>query len=151
MTTYLHGTDARSAKVILTEGFSLETRRQSDPGDFGWGIYLTDAPSRARSYGSEVLRVTIATERYARIKNPYFLEGLREVEPQTAEEKLFHQTVFEGGKMLTVKGEDREGVARRVREVFMEAGYDGIIAGPDRQGQCEVVVFRTSSILRIES
>lgn len=152
MLTFLHGTNADSVARILVEGFSLDVARRSDPGDFGWGIYLTDAPSRARCYGAVVLSVEIDDSRFARIKNPYFLEGLNEVQPVTPEEKLFHGVAFRDGSMLSVRAssdDERIVIARRIRKVFVEAGYAGIIAGPDKRGQSEVVVFEVGAIGRV--
>lgn len=153
MDTFLHGTSSAQAETILADGFDLEAQRRSDPGDFGWGVYLTDRASRARAYGERVLQVTIDPTRFARITNPYFLKGLEEVEPVTDVEKLFHGVAFRGGQMLVVKAdsEERVAIARRIREAFIGAGYDGIIAGPDSNGQCEVVVFRTEAIVSVEN
>lgn len=149
MTTYFHGTS--QADKVLADGFDIEAPRRSDPGDFGWGIYLTDEPSRARAHG-EVLCVEINTTKYTHIKSPYFLDGFKEVEPVTPEERLFHGVAFEGNQMLSVVAdslEERVAIARRIREVFLEAGFDGIIAGPDNRGQCEVVVFNPQTILKV--
>ena len=149
MTIYFHGTGDSQATTILAEGFDIEAPRRSDPGDLGWGIYLTDSASRARAHGYQVLSVEVDTARYARITNPYFLKGFEEVEPETPEERLFHGVAFEGGQMLSVVAdslEKRVAVARRIREVFLAAGFAGIIAGPDRMEQCEVVVFNPEAI-----
>lgn len=146
--SYLHGTS--QADTILAEGFDIEAPRRSDPGDLGWGIYLTDEPSRARAYG-EVLRVEIETIRFARIKSPYFLDGFKEIEPTTDEEKLFYGLAFKDGSMLSVTAdsEDRVAVAKRIREGFLAAGFDGILAGPDRNLQVEVVVFNPETIRKV--
>jgi len=148
MTTYFHGTS--QADTVLADGFDIEAPRRSDPGDFGWGVYLTDEASRARAYG-EVLSVEIDTTKYARIECPYFLDGFQEVEPVTPEERLFHGVAFEGNQMLSVVADslERVAIARRIREVFLEAGFAGIIAGPDNRGQCEVVVFNLQTILGV--
>ena len=148
---FFHGTGSAEAARILAGGFDLEAPRRSDPGDFGWGAYLTDQSSRARAYGEQVLRVEVGLRRFARIANPYFLDGLREVEPATPEERLFHGTAFRDGAMVSVKADpgERAAVARRIGEAFKEAGYDGILAGPDGRGQREAVVFNLGSIVRV--
>jgi len=147
----LHGTTSELAERILEEGFDLDAPRRSDPGDFGWGAYLTDEASRARSYGTKVLSVEVDVTRFARIKSPYFLDGFKEVEPTTSEEKLFHGVAFCDGSMMSVTAdhEERVAIAQRIRETFLAAGYGGIVAGPDKQGQCEVVVFDTTSIVSV--
>ena len=55
-----HGTSHTTA--ILADGFDLEAQRTMDPGDFGWGVYLTDSPSRARAHG-KVLVVEVEDSR----------------------------------------------------------------------------------------
>lgn len=62
---YFHGTTPDLADKILTEGFDLAAPRLSDPGDFGWGVYLTDHIERARGYGKGLLRVTVDTQQFA--------------------------------------------------------------------------------------
>jgi hypothetical protein len=151
MTMYFHGTDDDRATAILADGFDMEAPRRSDPGDLGWGIYLTDRISRARAHGSSVLNVDVDESRFARIANPYFLKGLQEVMPETREERLFHGVAFKDGQMLSVKGskEDRIATARLIRDTFLAAGFDGIIAGPDQMRQREVVVFNPEAVQSI--
>jgi hypothetical protein len=145
--TWYHGTTPANAAKIRAEGFDVDAPRRSDPGDFGWGIYLTDRPSRARSYGREVLAVTIDESRFARLPNPYFLKGLEQVEPRTAAEKLFYSAAFDDeGHMLTVSSPDRVGAAKAVTRAFLAKGYAGIIGGPHTLGDLEVVVFDPSAV-----
>lgn len=145
-----HGTSTDSAAKVLAEGFDVDAERRSDPGDLGWGTYLTNRSARARAYG-EVLEVEIDESRFARLPNPYFLDGLSEVEPETLVERVFHRLVFANGIMLTVKGskEERVIVAKRIAEAFMTAGYAGIIAGPFRDGSIEVVIFDPSAVISV--
>lgn len=150
MKRFFHGT--RHAESILEQGFDLGAQRRTDPGDLGWGIYLTDTPARARAHG-EALAVVVDDSRFARIKNPYFEENLKRVEPETDVEALFYDNAFdENGEMVTVRGEWEERVAasKAVRAAFLRAGYQGIISGPDRRGQHEVVVFDPDSIHSID-
>ncbi len=125
MDTYYHGTP--SWNRILNLGFDMEAPRRSDPGDFGWGIYLTQSKSRAKAYGT-VLKVAVDVSRFALIPNPYFLKGWERVPPVSAEERLFHETVFNGDQMATVnlQRDARIEAAKKVRQVFMGHGYQGI-------------------------
>jgi hypothetical protein len=136
-----HGTSSACADRILDEGFDADAKRRNDPGDFGWGVYLTDSPFRARAYGEAVLEVEIDEDRFARLPNPYFLDGLEEVEPETWAEKLFHSVAFRGDAMVTVKGPNRIEACKEVTRNFTLRGFAGIITGPDRDGNFEVVVF----------
>lgn len=146
-----HGTP--NPQSILTTGIDLNHPRTSDPGDFGHGLYLTNSLSRAKSYSrnyGQVLRVTIDDSLYARIPNPYFLNGLQVLYPETPEEHLFYTLAFdsETEEMLTVTGPQREAVCKRIREVFLQHGYAGIITNlPDQ----ETVVFNPESIIKIEA
>lgn len=99
-----------------------------------------------------MLSVDLDESRFARIVSPYFLDGTREVGPQTSEERLFHGIVFEGGQMLSVNGtgEERVRVARLIRDTFLAAGFDGIIAGPDRMRQREVVIFNLEAVRSVQ-
>jgi len=134
---------------ILDQGINIDAPKHSDPGDFGWGIYLTGKLLRARVYG-RVFEVEIDTSRMAYISNPYFLEGLRRVIPITPEEKLFYSLAYdEAGEMLTIQGskEDRIATARHIQRGFLEAGYTGIISDYD---EGEAVLFDSSPILSLE-
>lgn len=148
---YYHGTRPDIAEDILAHGFDVNAPRQNDPGDLGWGTYLTDRLRRARAYGSGVLTVEIDESRFARLPNPYFLDGLAEVEPETLVERVFHRLAFANGEMLTVRGskEVRVTMAKRIAESFLTVGYAGIIAGPYRDGATEVVVFDPSAIVSV--
>lgn len=141
--TFYHGTSAANAGRVISHGFDVDARTHSDPGDFGWGTYLTSEPARARQYGNTVLAVTVDTDNFARIRNPYFLEGLKSIKPKGAIERLFYGVAFDKkGDMLTVTGDDREAVSRKVALAFLDAGYDGIITGPwGSNSGIEVVVF----------
>lgn len=140
--TFYHGTSAVAASRILADGFDVHAPRVCDPGDLGWGVYLTSGPSRARACGDTVLAVTVDTTNFARIRNPYFIEGLKPVKPRGGVEKLFYGAAFDRhGEMLTVKGRGRVAASKKVARTFLDAGYDGIIAGPFDISGIEVVVF----------
>lgn len=144
--SFFHGTSEKNAESIERDGFDLDALRRSDPGDFGWGIYLTDSIHRARAYGSAVLEVAIKNGNFARISNPYFLEGTESTKPETDEEKLFYENAFDSdGNMLTIHG-DRIAAAKNISRAFILNGYDGIIGGPSALGQIEVVVFQPKAI-----
>lgn len=132
-----HGTP--TAEAILTEGVRMDIERRADPGDFGWGFYLTLDLSRASNFG-DVLQVVVDDSELARIDNPYFLHRLETVEPVTPEEKLFFGIVFGPDReMMNVRGpwDQRVRVSKQVREAFLEAGWKGIYS----ESQRELVVF----------
>jgi hypothetical protein len=147
MLTLYHGSPF--AQKIMDGGIDLGFRRTSDPGDFGWGFYLTNSLNRAKNYG-QVLQVTIDDRLYARIPNPYFLERLQILSPETPEEHLFYDLAFDPvtGEMLTVTGPQREAICKRIREVFLQHGYAGIVTDLHDQ---ETVVFDPGSIIKIEA
>jgi len=145
-----HGTGAEEAKFILGAGFDFrpEAERRRDPGDFGWGVYLTNDLARAREMGEVVLVVVIDKRRFAHIPNPYFLRLGHEVEPMTDLEKLFHEIAFEGSEMLTCASttpwERRVIVAQTLQREFLARGYVGIITEtPDK----ETVMFSGKGVV----
>ena len=153
--TLYHGTSRERAALILAGGVDFEAPRTRDPGDFGWGFYLTACLSRARVCGEVVLEVVVDTSTFAYLPHPYFLDGLTRIEPTTEAGHLFHDTVFtlidgEWWRMSTVNGtaEERESAARKVRTVFLAHGYAGIET-PHDEG--EVVVFAPTSNHHIHS
>lgn len=134
---------------ILDKGIDIDAPKHSDPGDFGWGIYLTARLARVKSYG-RVFEVEIDTSRMAYISNPYFLDGLRRLEPITTEEQLFYSLAYgSDGEMWTVQGtkEERILAARRVQCGFLGAGYAGIISDYD---EGEAVLFESCPILNVK-
>lgn len=145
-TEVYHGTGAKEIDLIRTYGFDIEKAGMRDPGDFGLGLYFTKSKSRARSYG-QVVRVTLNGD-FAHIPRPYFLDKFKPIEPTTPEEKLFYDLAFDNaGEMLTVRhSKHRFEIAKRIRDVFLACGYDGIIADhpPD------VVVFNVEAIRGVE-
>ncbi len=151
--TLYHGTTSQRATSILATGVDMEAPRTRDPGDLGWGFYLTASISRARACGEVVLEVTVDASTFAYLPYPYFLDGLTRIEPTTEAERLFHETVFtltkdQWWEMRTVKGSasERERVARKVRTVFLAHGHAGIKT-PHDEG--EIVVFDSASIRHI--
>jgi hypothetical protein len=143
--SWWHGSN--SVNSILAEGVDFEHPRVSDAGDLGWGFYLSGDVSRARAYGSGILRVFLHEDRFAYLDNPYFLNGLDEVEPKTEVELAFWRLAFKDGRMRTCAGADRKTVARSIRNHFVSAGFDGIIT-PHSGG--EAVVFTADGILGME-
>jgi hypothetical protein len=142
---FYHGTSEKNAESIERDGFDLEALRRSDPGDLGWGIYLTNSIHRARAYGSAVLEVVVQAGNFAKLPNPYFLKGMEELKPETDVEKLFYENAFDSdGNMLTIHG-DRVAAAKNISRAFILNGYDGII-GEVGPGQIEVVVFQPKAI-----
>jgi hypothetical protein len=141
---WYHGTPRW--KDILDKGINIDAPKHSDPGDFGWGIYLTAKLIRAKIYG-RVFIVEIDTSKMAYVSNPYFLDGLRRLAPVTAEEQLFYSLAYnEDGEMLTLQGtkEERIAAARRVQRGFLDAGYSGIVSDYD---EGEAVLFESAPIL----
>ena len=154
-TTLYHGTSRKRAALILAEGVDMEAPRTRDPGDFGWGFYLTTSLSRARACGEVVLEVAVDTSNFAYLPYPYFLKrgSITPLEPTTEVERLFHDTVFtlvdnDWWKMGTVNGtaDERQRAARKVRDCFLAHGHAGIET-PHDDG--EVVVFDPTSIQHI--
>lgn len=169
MTTEIWYHGSSNLQQILDEGFDIDAPRIQDPGDFGWGIYLTSRVYRARyhSESSTILAVEIEIDRFAYIQNPYFLVGpisfarpgqQGQLFPKTFEEHLFFDIAFEatdhagarpsGYEMSLVSGKHREEKSKLVRQVFMNVGYDGIIT--DHDGG-EAVIFNTDAIVNIWS
>lgn len=138
---FFHGTSKWA--TIRREGFQLEAPRRSDPGDFGWGIYLTKDAARARSYG-EVICVVLDTGRLARIANPYFIKGLEPQKPQTPLEELYYSIAFANGEMQTIHSADRAQAAKNIRTQMMAAGYTGIMS---KYGGSETVIFEPRIII----
>lgn len=138
---FFHGTQRRDA--ILSSGIDSEAARSHDPGDFGWGFYIDRRRGRAEAYG-DVLEIELDSRRMAHIASPYFLDGLTALEPSTPEEKLFHDLAFAGDEMETVSGENREGIAKAIRETFLRHGYTGILTDSG-----EAVVFDLGAIKKI--
>jgi hypothetical protein len=140
-----HGTSAERAAQILKSGFDLDAARTSDPGDFGWGLYLTPDLSTARAYGDVVLRVILDDSSYARIRDPYNPDLTQEAD------RLFHALAFQDGYMLTCfygfSKEDKKRVSKAIRDEFLARGYGGI-SSSYRAG--ETVVFDASTIREVQ-
>ncbi len=144
---FYHGTS--HLDEILTKGFDIDAPRRSDPGDFGWGTYLTKSRPRARAYG-KVLQVHVDPTKLAHIQDPYFLHAGERTRPVTDLEKLFYELAFPDGpsSMKTVQGptDARVACAKIIREEFLSRGYSGITTSMD---DCESVIFDHSAILRV--
>jgi len=140
-----HGTSREACESIWENDVGVSGTRR-EPGDFGYGFYLTKSLVRARSYGPCVLEFLIDTRHYARVDNPYFTSGFNMFWPTTTDERLFYSLAFgSGGEMKTVKGspESRLLAAVRIRNAFLGAGYKGIVT---KYAGGEVVVFDADSI-----
>jgi hypothetical protein len=133
---------------ILNKGIDIDAPKHSDPGDFGWGIYLTRKLSRAQVYG-RVFQVDIDTRGMAYVPNPYFLVGLQQVAPSSPEELLFYSLAYLNGEMRTLHGSNKERIeaARAIQAGFLAAGYCGIVSDYD---EGEAVLFEASPILSVK-
>ena len=145
---WYHGSP--EAETIADHGFDIDHARRNDSGDFGWGIYVVRSLARARCYGT-LLGVEVDTSNCAYIANPYFLKKgtLTSIAPSTPEERLFHSLVFDKeDKMLTVTGgkENRKNICKKVRNIFLENGYTGILS--DYQIG-EMVIFDPTIIIEV--
>jgi len=158
---WYHGTEPQRARAILRAGVDLQAERRRDPGDFGWGFYLTREIERAECHGGAVLQVQLDPSRLARIDNPYFIAqgSFDPVTPSTDAQRLFHQIAFDlqddfelgaGPRMRTVRGplQQRIETSQAIRDAFLAAGYTGILASQIQGG--EAVVFDPSAIRQIE-
>lgn len=142
-----HGTSKEKAASIMRSQFDFDARRSSDPGDFGWGVYLTAYKPRAKAYGEVVLEVVIDDSRLAYIPNPYFLEKLEEIKPVTPEEIKFYDLAFDDNlEMLTIHAVNREDVCKKIQKEFVLDGYTGIRS--DYHGG-EYVIFDSRAVKSI--
>lgn len=146
---WYHGT--RRWQEILNAGLSIDAPKVTDPGDFGWGIYLTKSRVLSAIFG-RVFRITLDDTNLAYIENPYFLheDGGGQRFPVTPAEQLFYSEAFNGdGDMLTIKGDlaSRIAVAKNIQRVFLANGFAGIKAD---YGHAETVLFNLSPVVTIE-
>jgi len=140
-----HGTTPEGMKKIPEEGFYLEAERTSDPGDFGWGIYLTGMPARAKSYGGRnVLRVEVNFD------NPLKFSSVSEAykwrDPLV---EKYGDTIHGIGNTWEEKIKSRGKIAKKWREELLRQGYDGIMIYDKRwtDGEpYEVVAFKPENI-----
>jgi len=109
-----HATSDQAAESILRGGFDLNVARSSDPGDFGWAIYLTGNLSRARALGTAIIEVEAA------FRNP-----LRFATTDEAYKWLEEEAWPTTGN--TVRGPDRIGASRAVAQFVQSMGHDAII------------------------
>jgi hypothetical protein len=150
MTLFYHGTSQKCAREIIKNGFDVDARKNSDPGDFGRGIYITKSIERAKTYGSVVLMLNVDTSDFTYIRNPYFIEGLTPTKPKTATDMLFYDLAFDAnGEMRTVyqgrasNASDRDFVCSLIRETFLHHGISGICTSLEDE---ESVIFDVSAI-----
>ena len=53
--TFYHGTSREQAAAMRIDGIDMSAPRKRDPGDFGWGFYLTGDLERAQKlWGSSL-------------------------------------------------------------------------------------------------
>ena len=143
---FYHGTTNEAADAILEHGFSQTIERRRDPGDFGWGTYLTQMLERAENLGEAVLEVKVDTSSFGHIENPYFLSGLDTVEPRTEHERMYFDSVMgPQGLMKTVRGtlSSRTAAALEISSLFMDHGMGGFTTGLEDR---ETVVFDPGTI-----
>ena len=145
-----HGTTFEGMKAIIERGFKLEAERRSDPGDFGWGIYLTGHLSRAKAIGGKyVLEVEVE------LKNPLVFKSISEAYKFADEMALkLGITIHGKGNTPEERFQDRVKNSKKWREYFLRQGYDGIIIyDPDplwKGAPYEVVVFDLSAIKSVK-
>lgn len=118
-----HGTTPEGMEKIPKEGFSLESARVSDPGDFGWGIYLTGPYARAKAIGGKnVLTVEVNLDnplRFSTMSDAYkWREALIE---------KYGDTIHGIGETFDEKLKNRFSSAKKWTEHLLKEGYDGII------------------------
>ena len=172
MKTFYHGTSNDQAANILANGVNLDYPRVQDPGDFGWGFYITQNLDSAKSYsrGGAILKVTVDETKLAFIQDPYFTptksSGGKRTKPETDAEKLFFDIAYTGedileydssgrirsiqlARMSTVAGPPSEIVkaAKKVREAFLASGYSGI---ETLHRGSEAVLFGLDCLLTID-
>ncbi|MAG24176.1 hypothetical protein CMI47_01225 [Candidatus Pacearchaeota archaeon] len=147
---YYHGTTKKAAEEILAHGFSHAIERRRDPGDFGWGTYLTQMRERAENLGEAVLEVHVDTSSFEHITHPYFRDRNDLVWPQTDAQRIFFDMVMEPGgrRMKTVHGPlaSRREVALEIAQLFREQGIGGFTTGLE---DGETVVFDLRAIKNI--
>ena len=144
-----HGTTSEGMKKIPQEGFSLEAERTSDPGDFGWGVYLTGMPARAKAYGGiNILRVEVDFDNPLKFSSVSEAYKWRELLVQK-----YGDTIHGIGNTWEEKAKSRAEIAKRWREELLRQGYDGIIIYDKRwtNGEpYEAVAFKPENIHVIE-
>lgn len=136
-----HGSPRK--EEILERGFDVEAPRASNPGDFGWGIYLTSDLARAKASGP-VLEVQTCFETPLVLHSPYRIHA-----PETAGDKFIaelrkkygdtiHGLTDEEAIELHRKGKSPEEIAeisrqnriyasRKWAEEIQKAGYDAVV------------------------
>jgi len=146
-----HGSSA--IDKIINEGFRIEVPRTRDPGDFGWGIYLSDSISRAFAAGGKDIRPgkerVVATK--VKVKNPLVLKCPYSIceKPETSGDQLIWELRRKYGDTVRGLTEDeserlynegktgeeiyqiamtkRTQAAKKWAEEIQKAGYDAVI------------------------
>lgn len=164
-----HG--SRAKEEILERGFDVEAPRVSNPGDFGWGIYLSGNPARARASGP-VLEVEVCFEKPLVLESPYrihppetagdkFIAELREkygdtVHGLTEEEAIeLHRKGKSPEEIAEISRQNRIYASRKWAEEIQKAGYDAVVwekpyRYKPREENYEVVIFDPDKIKAIK-
>ena len=138
-----HGTSPIRLEKILEEGFSLEAERVSDPGDFGWAVYLTGSLSRAKAAGwKNVLQVEV------NLKNPLVFKT-----EKGAYSWFLRNMHSKYGNSIIGPMDKRIESAKKYREVLMKEGYDSVVVeldGYSKEAPWEVAIFDLTCIKNIK-
>lgn len=163
-----HGSKVK--EEILRRGFDIEAPRVSDPGDFGWGIYLTSELSRAKAAAGKqnVLDVEVEFKNPLVLRAPYainppetpgdrFIAELRErfgdtVHGLTTEEAIeLHRQGKSPDEIADIAFHSRVTASKKWAEAIQKAGYDAVVwekpyyYGPIEENY-EVVIFNPEQI-----
>lgn len=156
---WYHATDRSSALSIIADGVRLDLDHKRDPGDFGWGFYLTRDKRRASAIDRVLLQVEFQRDQCVYLENPYFMRDGRTFRPGTYIELLFHRLCFlerhrldtrnEPQVMGTVHGtpQERTVVAKAIRGAFLLRGFRGIVTG---HAGGEAVIFDPDILTSVE-
>ena len=167
--TMYHGTTRERASSIMRNGVDVNADRSRDPGDFGFGFYLTRDIDRAQRHGEAVIAVEVDVANMVRIEDPYFggidIEETRDDDgrklktfcgrkkPATSfAEEVFCALAFDcDGTMLTCSGtlthEHKAQSAKVIQRAFLTMGFDGIWSGLDDE---ETVIFNPRCVVAMQ-
>lgn len=157
--TYWHGVRSRNVHGQLCSGaacLALQEDFASDPGDLGWGIYLTKLKREARLYG-HVIKVAVVLNNAVDLRakgsglawfnRMSLFTGGNPV--RGSSEKLERATVEDGYRYTNAeKWQDRIYYAKLWRELCLKDGIDGLVVkGWDLSDTA--VVFEPEKSLKI--
>jgi len=139
---------------IVSEGFKVDAPRARDPGDFGWGIYLSDSTGRAFSAGGmdvrrgqeRVVAIKVDVRNPLRLKCPYpvcdlpatagdrLIWGLREKHGDTVHglsqeeaDRLYYKEGKTVEEIACIASQNRVKAAKKWTEEIQKAGYDAVV------------------------